>query len=177
MDWINKITIGAITVLSLMVTAMLVQHEIELKRLGLNVDRKADFIKQYKLKIAKNAKIYKDVVVNLDKKNYTEAMAVLDKIIEEHPDNPQSLIYRAQIERGFGKLAEPIHTYRLAINAEPGYIDKKTPLFMGKTIMALIKEARVKLNREIKLKPNDRTIRLALEDIYYLQRRIAGGCE
>jgi hypothetical protein len=43
--------------------------------------------------------------------------------------------------------------------------------------MDIISEARSKLLREKKLKPGDKSISIALEDIYYLQRRIAGGCE
>ncbi len=48
---------------------------------------------------------------------------------------------------------------------------------MGDMIMDIISETRSKLLREKKLKPGDKSINVALEDIYYLQRRIAGGCE
>ena len=178
MDRTNKLTIAAITALSLITMVMLVQNEIlRQKQRALDGDKKEAFIKQYKLKIAKNALIYKDVTALMEQKKYSESMVQLEKVAAEHPDNPQSMIHKAQIQVGLGKLAEPIHTYRLAINAEPDYIDKKTPLFIGHAIMALITEARVKLHREIKLKPGDRIIRIALEDIYYLQRRLAGGCE
>ncbi len=178
MDRIHKLTVAAIVALTLVSTAMLVQHEIiRQKQIEMQGDRKEAFIKKYKLKIAKNAKIYKDVTALLEEKKLSEAMTQLEKVMEENPDNPQSLVYKAQIQTAFGKLAEPIHTYRQAVLAEPDYIDKKTPLFIGHQIMKLILEARGKLNRELKLKPGDRLIRIAIEDIYYLQRRLAGGCE
>ncbi len=177
MDLTNKLTLGAIATLSLIIVAMLAQNYILQSHNSSAVNRQEAFVKQYELKIAKNNKIYKDVTSMIEQKKFPEAMDHLGKIMQENPDNPQSLIYKAQIEIGLGKLAEPIHTYRQAINAEPDYIDKKTPLFIGHSIMTLITEARAKLSREIKLKPGEQLIAIALDDIYYLQRRIAGGCE
>lgn len=178
MDRTHKLTIALVAALSIVVTIMLVQNDIlRQKQKKLEGNRREAFLKQYEVKIAENAKIYKDVVGLIEKGNHSEALAQLDVISEKHPDNPQTLIYRAQIQVGLGKLAEPIQSYREAIGIEPGYIDKKTPLFIGKEILKLVDEAKVKLNREIKLKPNDRTLRIALENSYYLLRRLKGGCE
>jgi len=41
----------------------------------------------------------------------------------------------------------------------------------------VVTEGREKFGREKSLKPKDKNVRKALEDVYYLQRRLAGGCE
>jgi hypothetical protein len=44
-------------------------------------------------------------------------------------------------------------------------------------VRGLVTEGREKFAREKALKPEDKEIKMALEDIYYLQSRLAGGCE
>ncbi len=84
---------------------------------------------------------------------------------------------KAEIFTEKGNLVNALSMYRHAIEMEPDLVDNKTPLFIGDSVMDLITVARGKLNREKKLKPNDATLTIALDNIYYLQRRIAGGCE
>ena len=67
--------------------------------------------------------------------------------------------------------------YRRAVEMEPDYVDERTPLFIGKDLKAVVEEGREKFGREKALKPNDEDVKQTLEDVYYLQRRLAGGCE
>jgi hypothetical protein len=50
-------------------------------------------------------------------------------------------------------------------------------MFIGHEINGLVTESLEKFGREVKLKPNDKEVRNTLEDLYYLQRRLKGGCE
>jgi len=178
MDMIHKLTIAVLVLLTAVTLAMLVQHQVSTQRLpGTAANRKVDLKKSYELIIAKNAEIYGDVVELSQQKQFSPAMEKLQEIIAVHPENSMSSVYLAQLQYNQGQIAAAIHSYRIAVDSEPDYVDKKTPLFIGDKIMALITEARGKLKREKKLKPNDKAIDLALEDVYYLQRRIAGGCE
>lgn len=178
MGLIHKLSIAALLALTVITMGMLVQHQIEAKHLQETIGYEVvDLKKSYEERLAKDAEIYGEIVELLEQKQFSPAMEKLQEIKTAHPENPQSFIYEAQLQYGQGQLAAAIHSYRMAVDIDPDYVDKKTPLFISPEIMTLITEARGKLSREKKLKPNDKSINLALEDLYYLQRRIAGGCE
>ncbi len=178
MDLIHKLSITALVFLSLITAGMLIQHQVSTKGLqGSANTQKIDLKKYYEDRIARDAEIFAEVINLQEQKQYSQALEKLEEIRTAHPDNPQSYVYQAQLEYGQGELAAAIHSYRQAVDNEPDYVDKKTPLFIGNTMLDLINEARGKLQREKKLRPKDRNILIALDDLLYLQRRIAGGCE
>lgn len=178
MDLINKLTIAALVALTVITTSMLIQNHISVSRArGAAANPQLDMEKAYRELIARNTVLYAGVEQSIQEKKYEQAEKQLLEIETSNPDNSQSLIYRAKMQFAQGQIAKAIHNYRLAVNETPDYVDKKTPLFIGNKIMDIISEARSMLLREKKLKPGDKSISIALEDIYYLQRRIAGGCE
>jgi len=178
MDLIHKLSITVLIGLTAVTAGMLIQHQISAQRLqGTVASRQVDLKKVYEQKIAGNNKLYTEVIQLLEQKQSTLAMVKLKEIKKAHPENPQSYIYQAQLQDLQGQIAAAIHSYRLAVDNDPDYVDQKTPLFIGNEIMNMITEGRSKLQREKKLKPGDKSILIALEDVYYLQRRIAGGCE
>jgi tetratricopeptide (TPR) repeat protein len=127
--------------------------------------------------MALNAKIYQDVISLKEQELYDEAMTKLQEVMEAYPGKAQSYVYLAQLSLKSGKLADSIHNYRLAVENDPDYMDKKTPMFIGHEVKELVKESLPKFGREKELKPNDKEVRNTLEDLYYLQRVLAGGCE
>lgn len=178
MDLIHKLSITVVLALTIVTTGMLIQNHLTVTRMqGAVADPQVDLQKFYAEKIAKDTVLYATVVQLLQEKKFAQVEEQLLEIEKSHPDNTQSLIYRAKLQYANGQIASAIHNYRLAVNKTPDYVDKKTPLFVGDKIMEVMSEARSKLLREKKLKPGDMSVRMALEDIYYLQRRIAGGCE
>ena len=178
MDRLDKFNIVILVALTLITAGMVIQHEIAVKKTaGPAVDDSLLIKKQYEKRLAENARIYSEVIALQKEARYSEAMTRLEEIIQAHPENGQSYVYKAQLLNSLGRLAEAIGMYRRAVEMEPDFVDKTSPLFIGETIMKIIPEARSKFNREKKLKPGDKTITTALENIYYLQRRIAGGCE
>ncbi len=104
-------------------------------------------------------------------------MAKLKEIIKKYPENSLSYVYMAQLYLKQGELGDTIHNYRQAVEMEPDYVDERTPRFIGDEIKELVTEGREKFGREKELRPNDKEVRKALKDIYYLQGRLAGGCE
>ncbi len=178
MDFIHKLSVAALISLVIITAGMLVQHQLELQQnAGTTNSPEVDLKKLYTKKIADNKILYAEVIKLLAQRQTTAATAKLAEIKTAHPDNPETFIFQAKLEEKDGRMAAAIHSYRMAVDIEPDYVDKKTPLFIGDGIMEMITSARTKLQREKKLKPGDKSINIALEDIYYLQRRIAGGCE
>jgi tetratricopeptide (TPR) repeat protein len=177
MDRFDKFNITVLVLISLITIGMLVNQEIIKRRQGNHEAAAAEKTRYYAEQMALNAKIYQEVISLKEQEHYDEAMTKLQEVMKTYPGRSQSYVYMAQLSLKSGKLADTIHNYRLAVENDPDYLDKKTPLFIGSEIRALVTESLEKFGREVKLKPNDKAVRNTLTDLYYLQRRLAGGCE
>ena len=157
--------------------SMLVNREITTRRQdNPGVEAKAEK-DSYTLQTEVDKKIYQEVASYKEQGLYPEAMAKLRDVMKEYPEKSMSYVYLAQLYLKQGKLRDAIHGYRLAVEMEPDYVDERTPLFIGDEIKELVTEGREKFSREKALKPKDKEVRKALKDVYYLQSRLAGGCE
>lgn len=175
-DWLDKLSIVAIAVLTLIAVSMLANAEISSRAVHNNIgaEQKENlYAKQKEL----NKKLYKEVTDSMSLGKYSEAAVKLKEIVESHPDKSLSYIYLAKLFVKQGKLGDAIHEYRRAVEMDSDYVDRKTPHFVGDEIETYVQEAREKFGREKELKPKDKEVRKVLEDVYYLQRRLAGGCE
>jgi len=177
MDWLDKLSIAAIAGLTLITAGMLENQEVVKRRIdnpgGVDERNKESYISQMEM----DKQMYAEATSYQKKGLYAEAITELEDISKSHPEKSLSYVYLAQLYLSQGKLSASIHNYRRAVEIEPDYVDKRTLLFMGDEIRELVKEGMEKLEREKKLKPQDKQIRQALKDVYYLQRRLAGGCE
>jgi len=177
MDWLDKLSIAAIVAITVIAIGMLANHEI-IKRRHDNPGTEAKNEKSsYALQMETDKKIYQEVASYKEQGLYTEAMAKLEDIRKKYPEKPMSYVYLAQLYLEQGRLADGIHNYRRAVEMEPDYVDERTPLFIGDKIKELVIEGREKFGREKALKPEDKKVMKTLKDIYYLQSRVAGGCE
>ncbi len=178
MDWIHRITVAALSLLVLVTGWMLVQHEMARREAAASVPDTAQLLKRhYDQIMADNARIYAQVISLQEAGEYQEALDKLKELNKDRGESAWGYVLEARLENKIGHLARAIHAYRRAVEKDPDYVDKNTPLFVGSEIMDIITVSRGKLNRERKLRPGDQAIRTAINDIYYLQRRIAGGCE
>ena len=131
----------------------------------------------YAAQIEADKKIYEAVTSAIEKGLYGEAETKLEGIMQKHPNKPLSYIYLAQLDLKQGRLGDSVHNYRLAVEMQPDFVDKKALLYQGEAITKVVKEGTDKFQREQKLKPDDKNVKQALKDVFYLQRRLAGGCE
>jgi tetratricopeptide (TPR) repeat protein len=178
MDRLDKISIAAIAVLVMATIGMLSNREISKRQHGHNPGSESEGGKNsYALQIEMDRKIYQEVASYQKQGLHAKAMAKLEDVMKKYPQRPRSHVYMAQLHLKQGELASAIHEYRQAVEMEPDYVDERTPLFIGNEIKELVVEAREKFGREKKLRPQDKIVKIALNDVYYLQSRLAGGCE
>ena len=176
MDWLDKLSIAAITGITLITIGMLANQQI-VKRRQNNPGAAKEEKNPYSLQMEINKKIYQEYVSYKKQGLHAEAMAELKNIVKKYPEKPMSYVYMAQLFLKQGKMGDSIHYYRRAVEMEPDYVDQRTPLFIGDEIKELVEEGREKFGREKALKPKDNVVKKALQDVYYLQSRLAGGCE
>ena len=177
-DWFFRVNTAVLIVLVAVTAGMIVQHELELKADSSHSSPGINTLqKRYEEQLAKKAWLYKDVLYLEKKGDFEKAASKVLKILKDHPNDAYGLVLLGRLYSQQGQIVKAVRSYRRAVELDPDYVDKTTPLYIGDEIMKLISGARGKLNREKKLKPEDKQIQAAINDIYYLQRRIAGGCE
>ncbi len=178
MDWFQRIIIGAFAAIILVTGWMIVEHELETRRAASHSASSTEQLRrQYDQIKRENQRIFSEVIALKDAGDYEGAIEKLRKLIAAHGENAYGYVLLARLEYEHGSITDALHAYRKAVEKDPDYVDKTTPLFIGNEIMDVITRSRAKVNRERKLRPGDQKIRTAINDIYYLQRRIAGGCE
>jgi tetratricopeptide (TPR) repeat protein len=177
MDWLDKLSIAAIVAITVITVGMLADQEMTIRRHDNPGTEAKNEKSSYALQMETDKKIYQEIASYKEQGLYTEAMAKLEDIRKKYPEKPMSYVYLAQLYLEQGRLADGIHNYRRAVEMEPDYVDERTPLFIGDKIKELVIEGREKFGREKALKPKDKKVMKTLKDIYYLQSRVAGGCE
>jgi tetratricopeptide (TPR) repeat protein len=84
-------------------------------------------------------------------------------------ENPAQAEPHALLGQAYSKLLDyppAIKEYRLALSLDADYVDQKSPKFIGKRIKTVVREAKAG-----PVTPASR------QDISYLERMLAGGCE
>ena len=120
-----------------------------------------------KVKLAKNI---------LEAGNLDKAEMLVKEIIQKYPYEGGPHMVMGDI---FMRSLEPVKSipeYKEAVDLNPDYLDKKTPLFQGKKLKIAVNEALDEVEKMIDADPGNRAIRQKRKTIYYLQRRIAGSC-
>ncbi|MDH4317811.1 MAG: tetratricopeptide repeat protein [Desulfobulbaceae bacterium] len=176
MDWLDKINISVITVLSLVTIGMLTAHELEIAKNGPTVTA---VVTAPVAAAAGNIdeSIFKDVEALQAKGLYSEALASLEAIIEKHPNISLSKVYLARLYIKLGQMEKAIAEYRKAVEMDPDYVDKKAARFIGPEIKKFVTQSKLVIEKQLADNPDDKPSKKAIKDIYYLQRRLAGGCE
>lgn len=175
---LDVLTKAALAALTLLMAVMLIQHEIAGRSTA--VASGGEELLKLQRRAEADKSIHQEIAALFEQRQFTQAMDKLKAVQALHPDNPSSLLWQARLQYELGTTVDSILSYRQAIDAEPGFVDKKSPLFNREIIKQLkqrIDESKDKLKREMSLKPGDSSLQKAFNDLLYLQRRIAGGCE
>jgi lipopolysaccharide biosynthesis regulator YciM len=174
MDWFDRISIGALAVLSVG-TFVLVQG----RRGEVNPDRDL----QQRAPVADAAAANGALATNVQLiKNLIEAgnLSRAESMIRELK---QKFGYQGELSMLMGDVLmrkqQPVmamHEYKEAIDLNPDYLDKKTPLFQGKKMKIAVEEALAEIENRNRQSPDDPSLKHEKKVIYYLYRRIAGSC-
>lgn len=174
MDWIDRLSIWAIVLIIIASFALIAGHVGEAKP-----ERPAQQRTSAAEYPAKNVEIDGRVklirnLMESDSLGKAEMMA--RELIQQYPYEDAVHMTMGDI---FMRRQDPVKAvleYREAIDINPDFLDKKTPLFQGKKIKTAVTEALTEIDRKIRLAPDDEALKRERKTIYYLQRRIAGSC-
>jgi tetratricopeptide (TPR) repeat protein len=108
--------------------------------------------------------------------NLNKAEMLDQELIRQYPYEGEPRMLMGDI---YMRKQEPVRAvleYKEAVDLNPDYLDKKTPLFQGKKLKIVVREALEDIEKKLKVSPDDESLKKERKIIYILQRRIAGSC-
>jgi tetratricopeptide (TPR) repeat protein len=174
MDRLDRFSIWAIVILIISSSALISHHVGE---------SKSSRDSQQKMMVLSNTAAIADMENKsneikglIEGSNLNKAEILVKELIQKYPFEGEPRMLMGDI---FMRRQDPVNAifeYKEAVDLNPDYLDKKTLLFQGKKLNVAVKEAIIEIEKKIKSDPDNKLIKNYRKDIYYLQRKIAGGC-
>jgi lipopolysaccharide biosynthesis regulator YciM len=118
-------------------------------------------------------KILKNLI---EANNLHKAEALLNEFLGKCPYEGELHILMGDVMMRKQDAVGAIYKYKEAVDLNPDYLDKKTPLFQGYKIKVAIEEAKVRINDTLSKRPDDQDMKAAKKNMYYLLKKLAGSC-
>ncbi|PLY04445.1 MAG: hypothetical protein C0624_05750 [Desulfuromonas sp.] len=121
--------------------------------------------------------LYRPVSEALRTQRYPEALLALDEISRSYPGEPHGLMLKGEVQLTMGAVNEGVVNVASAVRRDADYLEEESPLSRRSLLEQLVMEELPRL-REL-LRDNDPSpVQLrTLQELRYLQSRLAGGCE
>lgn len=108
--------------------------------------------------------------------NLAKAEPLAEELIRNHPLQAEAWMALGDVYMRKQESVKGVLQYKEAVDLNPDYLDKKTPLFQGKKLKVAVREALDEIEAGLARNPADEKLKEARKTIYYLQRMIAGSC-
>lgn len=131
----------------------------------------------YQARVALLQKLYGPVESLRQAGNLQAALLKLDELASKYPGEAHSYILQGEILREMGALNEAVASYEEGVRLNGEYLDGKSPLSRRKEIRQLVDDGLKVVVVQVRSHPENRSLAATLKKIYYLQSRLAGGCE
>jgi len=175
MDWLDKISSLAIASLVIGSFVVIYSHTDETKPVR-DIQQRVEAAENFASIEDLNAKAI--AIRNLmEAGNLTQAEVLTRELLQKYPSTqgePHMLMGDLLMRRQ--ESIKAVHEFKDAIECNPDYLDKKTPLFQGKKLKVAVEEAQTEISRRLKMTPGDESLKREQKIVYYLYRKIAGSC-
>ena len=173
MDKLDKLTFVLLAALVVWAAFLVVRQiqapQPEKSRLGGRIESGGDVNPDFEKKVQAAKKL-------LTAGNLELAEPLLKSLLLDFPYEGTPHILQADY---FIRRQQPVaamREHRLAIELNPDFLDKKTPLFQGKIIKRNLEEVLIIINEELRRNATDQAMLESKKILTYLKRRIAGSC-
>ncbi|AMV72406.1 hypothetical protein JCM30471_09230 [Desulfuromonas carbonis] len=109
--------------------------------------------------------------------NDQQALMKLEELGRRYPGEAHGDILRAASLLRLGALPEAVAAAVRAVRRNGDYVDRDSPFSQRQVIQQLVDVGLSSLAEKARLTPGNPTLGTALKNVYYLQSRLAGGCE
>lgn len=176
-SWLDKSSWLAIFFCGGLMIYMVSTHVVELEAVTTVHSRQSrlegKFMRRRSPEVEKSIK---ECAVLFKENKADELIALANKVVASDPKESFGYMFLGQGYRLKEDYPKSLSNYRKAVEMNPDFVDKTSPDKIGKKyLMPLVRKV-VVLARTPKFKKID-GFKDTLKNLYYLQRRMAGGCE
>lgn len=174
MDRLDRISIWAIVVLIISSSALISHHMGEARTERKDNQRvPASAYQIVNPEVVNNSKVIRNL---MESSSLIKAEGLAKEMIGKYPYEGEVRMLMGDIFFRKQEIITAIEEYKMAVDLNPDYLDKKTDLFQGKKLKRIVSEALSEVEGKLRINPQDAELKQFRKDIYYLQRRIAGSC-
>ena len=141
------------------------------------VSRQAERELAYQARLAFIQRRFAPVVDLLDRGAFPDALLKLKEVERDLPGEVHSNLLRGDILFRMGQIERALQELALAVRANGDYVDHDNPLSERTLIEAAVNQGMPQLRDRLRAQPDNQALDQVLKDGYYLQSRLAGGCE
>lgn len=105
------------------------------------------------------------------------ALLKLDELARRYPGEAHGHILKGEILREMGAMERAIESFTAGVRLSGDYVDKASPLNRRTEIRQMVDEGLKVLKERAESHPGNVAVAASLKELYYLQGRLAGGCE
>ena len=141
------------------------------------LDRALERNLAYQARIAMLRDIYAPVSALRDAGQPQGALLKLTEIEKSYPGEAHGQILKGEILAELGAWDEAVASYAAAVRTSGDYVDRDSPLSRRAAIQQLVTTGLARSAARLAAQPQNRSAQGTLKELYYLQSRLAGGCE
>lgn len=105
------------------------------------------------------------------------ALLKLAEIEKNFPGEAHGQMLKGEIQARLGALDEAVASYAAGVKLRGDYVDRENPLSRRNEIGQVVEKGLQAVSARLALNPDNRTAKATMKQLYYLQSRLAGGCE
>lgn len=142
-----------------------------------SVDKALEQQIAYQARVDFLQKLYQPVEDLMASGQASEALLRLDELERRYPQEAHGEILRGEILLERRAVRQAIEHYVQAVRLNGDYVDKNSPLNRRKDIQQLVDIQLPLFAEKSRQVDNDPALQQLVRGLYYLQSRLAGGCE
>jgi len=108
--------------------------------------------------------------------NMDKTKSLLDEMIAKYPYQAAPFMVMADYHIWRQEPIAAMHAFRQALDLNMDYLEKKTPLYQGKKIKNIVREAEAQIKLALAANAADPLMLENRKEMYYMLRKLAGGC-
>lgn len=167
--------LGVICVLGFFLLAGSVGESAAVDAGSLDRALEQELIRQAKVSFVE--KIYQPVAKLREEGQLQSALLKLDELSVRYPGEAHGAILKGEILLEMGALDAAVESFVAGVKRNGDYVDQRHPLSRTAEIRQLVERGLAEVAPKAKAQPENPTLGETLKQLYYLQSRLAGGCE
>lgn len=120
---------------------------------------------------------YEPVELLIERGALPEALLKLEELSRDLPGEVHSDMLRGDVLFRMGQVDRALSSLALAVRQNGDYVDPASPLNQRELIDAVVVQGMPQVRDRLRAHPDNQALERVLDDGYYLQSRLAGGCE